>query len=114
MNTNKVKLQLPCSAALLQAINKASAKDLRTQRAFVTKLLQEHPLVAAFLVEEPIKSVAVVSQPRCNPTASVSTPAPAPCLPVQTLRLYPSTKPEIYPPESIEAELQAEQDAGRS
>lgn len=50
MNT-KSKLQLLLSADLLEAINLAAAKDMRTQRAFVTKILQEHPSVRGYLTK---------------------------------------------------------------
>lgn len=65
MTTKNSKLQLPISAALLEAINLAAAKDMRTQRAFITKILQEHPSVRdcipKALCEPNVKTVA----PQC-------------------------------------------------
>lgn len=91
-----VKLQLVLSADLLEAINSAATKDLRTQRAFVTKILQEHPSVREFIPKVAcVANTEVVPPPVCQlgflPDGSVD-------------RGYPD---HLLPPEAIAARAAA-------
>ena len=68
------KLQLHISATLLEAINIAAAKDLRTQRAFVTKILQEHPLIRECLPKSLCEPTVKTVAPQCDTVAPLATP----------------------------------------
>lgn len=72
------KLQLLISDELMEAINSAAKKDMRTQRAFVTKLLQEHSSVREFIPKVACVANEKAVVPTAAPVVAKPRPAPAP------------------------------------